>query len=292
MPEWKKTNSLFLQEWWWKAVCPEESFRLLETGKGSFWPMAKIRRLGVFHVYAMPSLTQHAGPYLPEREDFMNLLERIPDSWQLHLNVGFKLDAGEILAAERRGLRVKERHSQRIEDLSDLERVFAAFKPARQRQIRKAERLLSVRQDDDIEQLIRLQAETFRRQGKRSPYPPRTVRRLYEAVMRHDAGRLITLVDASGTVMACGLFVHDDTTCYSLTHGFHKTSHDTGAGSLLQWEGIRLAASRKLVFDFEGSDIESIKRFNLSFGATTGTYSKIERATMFFRFLERLRAIF
>ena len=88
--------------------------------------------------------------------------------------------------------------------------------------------------------------------------------------------------------MACGLFVHADKVCYSLTHGFHKLGQDVGAGSLLQWKGIEYAAERGLIFDFEGSNIEQIARFNLSFGASIRTYSCLERQDTIFRIGERL----
>lgn len=288
MTEWGNAEVIFAKKWWWKAVCPPPALRLFKTPSGSCWPIAGIRRLGLFNVYAMPPLTQHAGPYLTDRKDFIALLHQLPSSGQYCLNVGFKLNETEIRVAQQKGFKVVERHSHRIEDLSDLNQVFAGIKPAQQRQIRKAERTLKVQESNDIEQLIRLQTETFKRRNRALPYSPDTLRRLYAAVKEHDAGQLIALSDAAGQVMACGLFVHDQSTCYSLVHGFHKTAKNLGAGSLLQWEGIRYAARNKLVFDFEGSDIESIAKFNLSFDAKPETYSRIERYTTFFRIMEGL----
>ena len=58
----------------------------------------------------------------------------------------------------------------------------------------------------------------------------KVVRRLCETVQRHEAGRLVALADAEENVMACGLFVWDNNRCYSLTHGFHKTGQNVGAG--------------------------------------------------------------
>ncbi|MCM1532329.1 MAG: GNAT family N-acetyltransferase [Bacteroides sp.] len=281
-------NSLFIQDWWWEAVCPSQERMILKTEGGARWNMACIRRLGMFSLCAMPPLTQHAGPYLSDRSDFIKMLAQIPPKRQICINVGFALNEEECRFAAKQGMKVVRRQSHRLEDLSDLEAVYRNVKPPRQRQIRKAERLLKTVEIDDIEPLIALQTETFHRQGLRSPYPPQTVRNLYRAIQQHDAGRLIALADAQDRIMACGLFVHDDTTCYSLTHGYDTLAHDMGAGSLLQWEGIRYAASKNLVFDFEGSNIESIAQFNSSFGAIPVTYSRIERHTTFFRVGERV----
>lgn len=286
------TDLLFIQDWWWQAVSSPKASLRLQTAQGAFWPLAAIRRLGLFKVYSMPPLTQHSGPYLSDRKDFLNLLTQLSTLRQFHLNVGFRLNEEECRLAERLGMRVYERHSYRIENISDTAKVFAGIKPAQQRQIRKAERSLKLQECDDIEELIKLQAETFKRRNRSLPYHPDTLRNLYAAVKAHDAGKLLSLVDRDGHVMACGLFVHDQSTCYSLVHGFHKTGQNLGAGSLLQWEGIRYASRLRLCFDFEGSDIKSIARFNSSFGAIPETYSRIERYSPFFRFIERLRRFF
>lgn len=288
MAERCNAELIFAQQWWWKAVCQPPALRLFKTPSGSCWPIAKIRRMGLFNVYAMPPLTQHTGPYLADRKDFISLLEQIPSKAQVCLNVGFKLNETEEAMVQQQGFKVVERHSHRIEDLFDLNQVFANIKPAQQRQIRKAQRTLKVVRGGDIEQLIRLQSETFRRRAMAMPFSAENVRRLYQAIVENQAGTLISLLDTDENVMACGLFVHDHTSCYSLTHGFHKTAQNLGAGSLLQWEGIRYAAEKKLIFDFEGSDIESIAKFNLSFGAIPETYSRLERYSTFFRIMERL----
>ncbi|MDE5574298.1 MAG: GNAT family N-acetyltransferase [Bacteroidales bacterium] len=282
------SNTLFAQNWWWDAVCPPEDWRVLQTENGSTWNIAVVRRLKLFKFYSMPPLTQHSGPCLADRQDFIKLLAKIPHRQSLSLNVNFNLNDNEIRFAREQGIQVIKKVTHRLEDLSDLNKVYHNVKAPRQRQIRKAERQLTAIQIDDIEPLIRLQKETFKRRGMKNPYPPQTVRRLYAAVKEHQAGCLIALVDQQHQIMACGLFVHDDKVCYSLTHGFHKLGQDVGAGSLLQWKGIEYAAERGLIFDFEGSNIEQIARFNLSFGASIRTYSCLERQDTVFRIGERL----
>ncbi len=289
-----KYNSLFTQDWWWDAVCPPENRHEIELkdkqgALRGLWRMAKVRRLGIFDVYTMPPLTQHAGPCLADRDDFLPLIARIIPKQRLYLNINLNLTNSEIQFLKEQGILVGKRVTHRLEDLSDLDKVYRGIKPPRQRQIRKAERHLTAIKMDDIEPLIRLQEETFKRRGMKNPYPPQTVRRLYAAVKEHQAGCLIALVDHQNQIMACGLFVHDDKVCYSLTHGFHKLGQDLGAGSLLQWKGIAYAAENRLIFDFEGSNIESIANFNLSFGAIEKTYSLLERYDTFFRIGERLR---
>lgn len=281
-------NTLFIQDWWWDAVCPPGDRRVLQTENGSIWNIAVVRRLKFFKFYSMPPLTQHSGPCLADRQDFIELLARIPRRQSLSLNVGFELNDNEIRFAQEQGIRVEKRVTHRLEDLSDLEKVYQSVKTTRRQRIRKAERQLFIIQPNDIEPLIQLHIETFHRRGMKNPYPSQTVRQLYAALQKHQAGKLIALSNAEGQIMACGLFVHDATTCYCLSHGYHKLGQEMGAGSLLLWKGIEYAAEMGLIFDFEGSSIKSIADFNLSFGASARTYSHLERQSTFFRIGERL----
>lgn len=288
------TGALFLQEWWWRALCPEKDMRLLQTEENGrltgFWPLARRKRLGgLCRVYAAPVLTQHTGPWVLERKYLKELLLQIPSKAMLCVNVGWDLTEEERALCRERGMECRNRVTHRIEDVSDLEKVWAGMTPARQRQIKKGLKYLHRVENPSVEMLLELQQETFGRRKLSLPYSPTTVRRLYNAVKEHGAGELVALADAGNRIMACGLFVYDNKACYSLMHGFRKTEKDWGAGSLLQWEGIRTASSRGLVFDFEGSNIETIARFNLSFGAKPFTYTCIERYRTLFRLLRGIK---
>ncbi len=291
--QWPDMQCLFLQEWWWDAVCPPAERLVLGLDEAAsagtaFWPLAKVKRYGgMFSVLSMPPLTQHSGPWLADRASFSTLLSHLPRTANIKMNLSFALSEKAIQQARQAGIRVSEGATYVIRDCRDLEKVFASIKPAQQRQIRKGMRNLHLLPEADAEMLISLQQETFARQGRKSPYPEKVVRRLCETVQRHEAGRLVALADAEENVMACGLFVWDNNRCYSLTHGFHKTGQNVGAGSLLQWEGIRIAAEKGLIFDFEGSNIESIARFNSSFGSIKETYSRLERYSWGMKMLEK-----
>lgn len=286
------SDALFLQDWWWEAVCPErEVFRIEEAGKCTgFWPLAKIRRMLLFPVYACPGLTQHAGPWMERQSDFCKLLARIPPRAMLCANLGFQLGEKEKAFCREAGFRVEDRPTFRITETEDLDAVFRNVAPAQQRQIRKARKHLHRQPCPRVEDLLRLQEETFERRGVPMPFSREAVRRLWHAVQAHRAGELVSLADEDGHVRACGLFVYDTHACYSLAHGFDKSLKNVGAGSLLQWEGIRIASEKGLVFDFEGSNIESIARFNSSFGASPFLYTRIERYTAAFRFFQDLRS--
>lgn len=279
---------IFQQQWWWDAVCPRQNQREFSLEDGSLWKLAVIQRMKIFPMLAMPVLTQHSGPYLTQRERFIDLFQQLPAQFSLNFNLGFELTIREIEYLNKAGVSVRPGVSHRIEDCSDLEQVWTQIKDPRRRQIKKARKLLH-KTECPVEKLIELQKETFRRRNMQLPYPENIVRQLCQTVSARNAGKLLGLADEKGEIMAAGLFVYDKESCYSLTHGFKQKAHDMGAGSLLQWEGIEIAAEKKLIFDFEGSNIESIANFNLSFGSTPKKYHRIERNHIFLKAAMELR---
>lgn len=276
-------DCIFQQKWWWDAVCESSDIREYGLEDGSLWRLCKMKWLRLFPVLSMPVLTQHSGPYLVDRNRFLQIFHQIPSRMPLHFNLGFELFPEEIELLEKEGYTVYNGVSHRIEDCSDIGGVWSHVKDSQRRQIKKARQRLHKVDDCPLNVLVEMQKETFQRRGMRLPYPEHIVYRLYKAVIEHDAGQMVALADESGQIQASGLFVYDSQTCYSLTHGFHKTAVNLGAGSLLQWEGIEIASKKGLIFDFEGSNVDSIARFNLSFGATPKKYHGIERIPYFLK---------
>ncbi len=73
---------------------------------------------------------------------------------------------------------------------------------------------------------------------------------------------------------AC-LFVWDNLYCYYLFGAANPEYKTSGAMSLLIWEGIKLAKSRHVDFNFEGSMIKPVERFFRNFGGSQLPYFRI-----------------
>ncbi len=286
-------GGLFLQPWWWQALCPERDMRLLrveDEGKlAGFWPLARRKRFkGLCRVYAAPVLTQHTGPWFCERKYLKDLLRQIPSKAMLCVNIGFELNGEEEALCHSLGISCRRKATQRIVDTSDLEAVWARVSTSRRRRIKNGMKHLHRVEAPTIEMHMELQKETYARQNMAVPFPFESLKRLYLAVKEQGAGELVALADAENRIMACGLFVYDKEACYIIASGYRKTEKDLGAGSLLMWKGIEIASSRGIAFDFEGSDIDAIANFNLSFGATQFTYTCLERYSRGFRMVQRI----
>ena len=87
--------------------------------------------------------------------------------------------------------------------------------------------------------------------------------------------KILLGVDKENKIHAGIYLVWDENTMYYLLGGGDPKYRNSGATSLLLWEAIKLASSKGLSFDFEGSMIEPVEKFVRGFGAIQKPYFQI-----------------
>jgi hypothetical protein len=117
-------------------------------------------------------------------------------------------------------------------------------------QIRKAIKCgLTVEDTDDpvvADEFYTRFEDLMRRKGRVPPYPAEYPRLLFRHLK--PAGLLFSLRvrDASGAILATGLFPHDDATLYFWGGSSWQDGRDLNPNDFLQWSAIRLASQRGL----------------------------------------------
>jgi hypothetical protein len=281
--------TLFSQPWWLDAVAPgawaEAVVRRGSEIVGRL-PYVVRRRMGLT-VLDMPPLTQTLGPWIAPREGkyattlgfqlevMAELIAQLPRFDVFQQN--FHYAVPNWLPFYWRGFEQSTRYTYVIDDLSDLDRVWRELQENVRRNIRKAQKQLRVRTDDDIRRFVRINALTFARQGLPLPYPPTTLFRLDRACARRDSRRIFVAEDAHGQVHAALYLVWDRESAYLLLSGADPALRQSGATSLLTWEAIRFAAGVTRRFDFEGSMVEPIERFFRHFGGRQVPYLSVRK---------------
>ncbi len=134
------------------------------------------------------------------------------------------------------------------------------------RGIRKAQRAVEVDHDFPLDELLRLDAQTYARQGLKLPHSHEILRRLDAACAARGARRILGAVDADGRTHAALYVAWDERTLYALMSARDPELQAVGANTLLYWEAIRLASEVSRVFDFEGSMVEPIEHYFRGFG--------------------------
>ncbi|HEX7299572.1 MAG TPA: GNAT family N-acetyltransferase [Solirubrobacteraceae bacterium] len=287
-----EVNSIFEQPWWLDAVAPGRwGAAVVRRGEKivARLPYARRRRLGLTTI-GQPPFTQTLGPWLApmegkyarrletEKRLLGQLINQLPDFDFYRQSMSPALT--NWLPFHWAGFAATVRYTYRIEDLCDLDRVKSEFQDHVRRGIRKAERAVEVDHDFPLEELLRLNEQTYARQGVRSPDSPALIRRLDAACAARGSRRIFGAVDAHGRVHAALYTVWDDGTCYALINARDAELQAHGSNTLLYWEAIRLAAEVSKVFDFEGSMLEPIEHYFRGFGGRQTPYFSISRAAM------------
>jgi len=283
-------GTIFSQPWWLDAVAPGQWGEVTVDKGGQLFarlPYVVKKRRG-FTLLTMPPLTQTLGPWLrpypgkyvnrlsEEKELMTELIEQLPP-FDLFLQ-NFHYSITNWLPFYWKGFQQTTRYTYVIEDLDDLDQVWANMSERARRGIRKAERLgIVVEESNDIETFLDLNEMTFRRQGKALPYSRDLVRRLNAACVEKGARKLYIAYGQDGKPHT-GLFcVYDENAMYYLMQGGDPDLRSSGANYLATWESIKFASRVSKVYDFEGSMIEPVEHFFRSFGARQKPYFQVRK---------------
>lgn len=294
-------NSIFEQPWWLDAVAPGR-WRSIEIKNGenvvARLPYVFIRKYGI-KMIGMPSNTQTLGIYfedtgaklpnkLGKQKSLINaVIDQLPKRYSIDMALDHRCHY--ILPFIWSGFRIRPCFSYRMRCLEDIEKIWSGMRENIRREIRKATKILQIRDDLSIDVLIEMVKKTFQRQGRLVQDRSEFLKRLDKAALKHNARKLICAVDKNGNVHAAGYFVYDEKTCYYLIGRGDPELRNSGASSLVLWEGIKFASTVSEAFDFEGSMIEDIERFFRAFGGEPTVYYRVTRLNPALSFLDYIK---
>jgi hypothetical protein len=283
-------NSVFEQPWWLDCVAPgtwSEAVVRRGTEVVARLPYASRRRLGLSMI-VQPTFTQTLGPwfaplegkYARRLETEKRLLGQLIDMLPPFdvMRMCFAPTMTSWLPFYWAGFEATVCYTFRIEHLSDLDRVQHEFQDHVRRGIRKAQRNVEVDHDFPLEELLRLDAQTYARQGLKLPHSYEVLRRLDAACAARGSRRILGAVDADGRTHAALYVAWDERTLYALMSARDPELQAVGANTLLYWEAIRLASQVSRVFDFEGSMVEPIEHYFRGFGGRQMPYFCISKS--------------
>ncbi len=236
----------------------------------------------------MPYLTPYLGPVLQypvgqkyakrlsyEKQVLTDLVERLPDADEFEQRFYPGFESG--LPFFWNNYRQQVRYTYVLPQCTDTASVFDGFRDNVRREIRKAEKQLRVSETDDVAALFALKAASYQAKGEKLPVTQNYMQGIWQVVKANGWGTLLQTTDATGNLHAAILLVWDHQSCYYLLGAASPQYSTSGAMSLLLWQGIQLAGSRKLAFNFEGSMIPEIERFFSAFGGQLTPYYQFVR---------------
>lgn len=285
------TIPIFSRDWWLDAVCGDDwDVCLIDNGKDVYasMPYAIKRRYGM-QILTMPLLTQTLGPWLKktegkysnrigiEKDLLTELITQLPTFDYFYQNWSF-LNTN-WMPFYWQGFQQTTRYTYRLPSLCNIDAVWSAFSENIRREIRKGSNRfnLRVRTDLSVDDFIKLNMQTFERQGMHLPYTPDFIRHLDEACLKNNARKIFIAEDDEGQRHAGVYIIWDEQSAYYLMGGGDPKLRTSGATSLCMWEAIQFASNKTKSFDFEGSMIQQVERFFRAFGAIQTPYFSLSK---------------
>jgi hypothetical protein len=297
-----RANAIFQQPWWLDAVAPGrwEEATVERDGRVIARLPYVVRGRGPLRVLTMPRLTPTLGPWvepsqastaraLSHEMELLGALEAALPRADV-FSQQFSPTVLNALPFHWAGYRLEVQYTYRLKGLDSEERLWKGLRGNIRGDIRKARKLLVVRDDLGVGEFYAVWAKTFARQGRRPPVSLADLELLDAACARRDARAMLFAVDEADRVHAVAYAVWDEQAAFYLLGGGDPELRNSGAASLLVWELLMRAREVTDVFDFEGSMIEPLERFFRAFGGRQTPYLRVTRATRRGRAALALRA--
>ena len=287
----EKELPIFSRPWYLDAVCQSsaqnwEVVLVEKAGKIVASLPFLNKKSGPFPVSTMPHLTKFLGPYLTP--DFRKpkqahkileeLIKQLPAFALFNQNCFY--DLTDWLPFYWKGFEQTTQYSYLLEDLSDLEKVFAGFSSDyRNNKIKKAKQLVKVVMDRSVEDYYEVETMSFKRQGLSFPFSLDYFKK-YDAVMAaKNVRRMFFALDEQGQIHSVLYLLIDQDRAYYHMAGDNPELRNSGAAVLLVWEAIQYTQQELglNIFDFEGSTIKAIERVRRQFGAKQVPYFNLTK---------------
>jgi hypothetical protein len=284
------TIPLFSRAWWLDAAAGKDNWDvvLIENNAGIIAAMPYVikRKLG-FTMLTHPPLTQTLGPWLnpiatshakqlSRQEKLMTeLIARLPPFD--YFDQRWHYSNTNWLPFYWAGFKQTTRYTYVLEDLSQLDKVFAGFAPGKRQDIRKAEKSLTVKFDISAEEFYGNHTMTLAQERSKIAYSFDLFKRLYDSGYQRDSARTFAAYDAQGNLHAAQFIVWDQNSAYGLISTIDHRYRGSGAMSLLLREVLRHVSEKTRKFDFEGSMIQAVEHSNRQFNPIQVPYFNVSK---------------
>lgn len=282
---------IFLCDWWMDAVCGDENWDVILLEKGgqvvAVMPYYFIKKINGIKI-SQPLLTQKNGIWIKyplnqklasrisfQRNIIKEVIEKLESLKLISYNQNFDYNFTNWMPFYWNNFSQYTRYTYIIEDLYNLEHVYSELHSNIRKNIRKAQKMVSVKEELSIEEFYKINKMTFERQNMKVPYTLEFLKKIDETCIKKRCRKIFYAEDKEGRIHAAIYIVWDENSAYWLMGGANPELRSSEATTLLTWEAIKFSSTVTKIFDFEGSMIEPIEKFFSSFGAIQKPYFNI-----------------
>lgn len=248
-------------------------------------PLTWNSKYGIHYLY-QPFLAAQLGVFgnHSTEEQLRNFIQEIPTSFRL---IEISLNSKNIFGAPSGFLTPRSNY---VLDLNKpYPSLFNNYRENIRRNIKKAEQLgCTIQKDFEAEEVIMLAVQQMKVQNNESTDNINRFRKLYH-LLRQKKMTATYGIKLNNELLASCVFFFSHNRAYYILVGNHPNGKATGASHFLIDAFIRDNAGKKMLLDFEGSDIVSLAFFYSSFGAALEVYPalKINRLPFYLKWLKK-----
>ncbi len=249
-------------------------------------PLTWNRKYGISYIY-QPFLTAQLGVFGNNitAELLESFLQAIPSKFRYW---DFYFNHHNVYAIKNFHLYQRKNYTLDLD--KSYEDLYNNYRENIQRNIRKAQQLgCTPEKDFDVQKVIALAVDQMRNYTKESSDNTDRFIQLYKHL--HSSQQAITygIQNAKKELVASCVFIFSHNRAYYILVGNHPDGRTIGASHSLIDAFIKDHAGKKLLLDFEGSDIRNLAFFYSSFGASEEIFAgiKLNKLPFFLKWMKR-----
>lgn len=208
------TNCLFQEDWWLDAVSPNNWHKIIigdPKNPDLVFPYIYTQNYGFSRIH-MPQLTQTLGPWIRdtsskqckklsrEKELFFELIEKLPAFHDFRQSFHYSLT--NWLPFYWKEFCQTTKYTYVLEDLTDLDKIWKGFQENIRREIRKSQKIVTVKTDLDVNTFISIQKKTFSRQNLPLPFSKEFLIKINNICATKDCRKIFYAIDEQNKIHA------------------------------------------------------------------------------------------
>ncbi|HEX8548837.1 MAG TPA: GNAT family N-acetyltransferase [Cytophagaceae bacterium] len=298
--EQEKDIPIFLTYGWLQTVAPDCWDVVMECRGGeivAFMPYVIKRKL-FFKYITIPPLTPYMGPWIkyPKGQKYTTRLSHEKEMMTLLVSKlpvvdyfiqTFSPAITNWLPFYWASFQQSTRYTYVLTDVSNLDHIKENFSKNVRRHLKRAEEHLTVIEIEDVTILYNTLVKFYQENSLDMHFTLDYLTKIYSWTRLNNIGKLLAVTE-NENIIAAHLYVYDGETIYNLVGATDPDYKNSGAMTLLIWEGIKVAYEKGLKsFDFEGSMVMPVEKYFRDFGGIQRPYFKVTKSnskllTMYF----------
>ena len=286
--ETEKNICIYDQPFWLDAVCGKDNWDVFLVEKDNCvvaaLPYFIKKKMGLRYI-TMPQLTQHNGIYVNYPEN-LNYEKKLDFEYSVFSEIASQIDnvkheyyiqcfsptVNNWQPFYWKGFSQETRYTFVLDCTVGYDEIMKNMSSGLRRDIKKAEKEAIITETDDLDLFYKINSMSFSRQGVSNPISRDLIESIYRTCKEKDCIKIMLANDQQGNTHCVGLYVYDCDAVYELCLGTDPQFRNKNFKSLLTAKAIEFACQTGRNFDFEGSMIEGIAKYNKRYGAKMVPY--------------------